>query len=219
MISRIEGELVGVADGRAELRCGELTYTLLVPAADEDALLERVGGRIRIHTLHYLEAQGQGSSFVPRLLGFASADARAFFELLTTVKGMGARKALRALSLPYTSIAQAIASKDVDLLTSLPEIGKRIAATIVAELDGKVDRFLSPAASAAAEGEVAQDSGSALGIRRDAVAAMTQLGEPKLNARQLVERALAVDPTLDSADALVAAAYRGRSGDKPVASE
>jgi Holliday junction DNA helicase RuvA len=208
MISRIEGELVGVADGRAELRCEHLTYTLLVPAADEDALLERVGGRIRIHTLHYLEAQGQGSSFVPRLIGFASADARAFFELLTTVKGLGTRKALRALSLPHTSIAEAIACRDTSLLTALPEIGKRTADTIVAELNGKVDRFLGGRVDEPVD---AGPTGTGV-VMRDAVAALTQLGEPKLHARQLVEQAIADDPTIDTADALVAAAYRTRAG-------
>ena len=216
MISRIEGELVGVQDGRAELRCGHLTYTLLIPAADEDAMAERVGDRIEIHVLHYLEGQGQGTSFVPRLIGFASTEARAFFELLTTVKGLGARKVLRALRLPYTSIAEAIACRDVDLLRSLPEIGARTAATIVAELHGKVDRFLGPAPGSA---DGAETSRGGSGVLRDAVAALTQLGEPKLHARQLVERALAGDPSLDSADALVAAAYRVRAGDEPVSTE
>ncbi len=216
MISRIEGELVGVQDGRAELRCGHLTYILLIPAADEDALVERVGDRIEIHTLHYLEGQGQGASFVPRLIGFASTEARAFFELLTTVKGLGARKVLRALRLPYTSIAEAIACRDIDLLRSLPEIGARTAATIVAELHGKVDRFLGPAPGSA---DGADTSRGGSGVLRDAVAALTQLGEPKLHARQLVELALAGDPSLDSADALVAAAYRVRAGDEPVSTE
>ncbi len=211
MISRIEVELVGVEGGRAELRCGELTNTLLVPAADENALLERVGSRIRIHTLHYLEAQGQGASFVPRLIGFASAEARAFFELLTTVKGLGARKALRSMSLPYTTIAEAIACRDTGLLVALPEIGKRTADTIIAELNGKVDRFLGPAPGDR-PGDT-EPSGTAL-VMRDAVAALTQLGEPKLHARQLVEQAFADNPALDTPDALVAAAYRVRAGDQ-----
>ena len=216
MISRIEGELVGVQDGRAELRCGHLTYTLLIPAADEDAMAERVGDRIEIHVLHYLEGQGQGTSFVPRLIGFASTEARAFFELLTTVKGLGARKVLRALRLPYASIAEAIASRDIDLLRSLPEIGARTAATIVAELHGKVDRFLGPPSGS---GDGTETSRGGSGVLRDAVAALTQLGEPKLHARQLVELALAGDPSLDSADALVAAAYRVRAGDEPISTE
>ena len=68
-------------------------------------------------------------------------------------------------------------------------------------------------------GDVAGDSPDALGIVRDAVAAMIQLGEPKLHARQLVDWALADDPTLDSPDALVAAAYRSRIGAEPQATE
>ena len=34
MISRIEGVLIELEDGRAHLRCGGLVYEVLVPAAD-----------------------------------------------------------------------------------------------------------------------------------------------------------------------------------------
>ena len=156
---------------------------------------------------------GQGSSFVPRLIGFSSSEARAFFELLTTVKGLGARKALRASSLPYSSIAEAIACRDSGLLTALPEIGKRTAETIIAELSGKVDRFLDAAPAALDSPGDAGPPGTGI-VMRDAVAALTQLGEPKLHARQLVEQAFADDPTIETADALVAAAYRVRAGEE-----
>ena len=211
MISRIEGELVGIVEGSVELRCGAVTYSVLVPASDHEHLAGRVGDRIVFHALHYLEGQGQGTSFIPRLIGFPSADARRFFELLTTVKGLGARKALRALQMPYQTIAAAIDRKDVDLLVTLPEIGRRTAETIVAELSGKVEGFieLKPAAG--------MGSASA-SIVHDALAALAQLGEPKPQARRLIERALTDDPTLDSADALVAAAFRARSGDQGGAS-
>jgi Holliday junction DNA helicase RuvA len=204
MISRIEGELLSAEAGAIELRCGAVTYTLLVPAADEPHLVPLVGHRVDFHTLHYLESQGQGASFVPRLIGFGSARERAFFELLTTVKGLGMRKALRALRLPYQTVARAIAAEDLEVLTSLPEIGQRTAQTIVAELQGKVDRFLEvkpddvPAAS-----DLGQPA-----IVRDAVAALVQLGESKPQARLLIEQALAADPAAASADDLVAAAYR-----------
>ncbi len=207
MISRIDGELVGVADGRVELRCGAITYALLIPASDEEHLAGRVGQRICFHAHQYLESQGQGASFVPRLLGFASADARAFFELMTTVKGLGARKALRALRLPYPAVAAAIARKDIALLITLPEIGRRTAETMVAELHGKVDVFMEPGRD-----EDLPAGGVSPGVVvQDALAALTQLGEPKMHARRLIERALADDPTLDTADALVSAAYRVRA--------
>ncbi|MHC4102151.1 MAG: Holliday junction branch migration protein RuvA, partial [Planctomycetota bacterium] len=137
----------------------------------------------------------------PRLIGFGSTEERAFFELLTTVKGLGMRKALRALRLPYRAVARAIATEDLEVLTSLPEIGRRTAQTIVAELGGKVDRFLELKPDETAE------SGQPV-IVRDAVAVLVQLGESKPQARLLIEQALADDPDVSSADDLVAAAYR-----------
>ena len=209
MISRIAGELTAVGEGRVELRCGRVTYALLVPAADRERLASLVGRDVRFHTLHYLEGQGQGTSFIPRLIGFASADARAFFELLTTVRGLGPRKALRALRVPWQTVAEAIAERDIDLLMTLPEIGRRTAETIVAELHGKVDRFVTePSAEAAAPADDGRPS-----IVRDAILAMERLGEARPQARRLIEKALAGDPALGTADALVAAAYRLREGD------
>ena len=207
MICRIEGELVAAQDGRVELACGSLTYELLIPAVEQQPLSDALGTHVEFHTLHFLENQGQGAVYVPRLIGFRSAQQRAFFELLTTVKGVGSRKALRAMQLPHQTIAEAIATKDVQLLTSLPEIGKRTAETSVAEIGGKVDRFVEPRPVGVEGGTPAALSGQAALIR-DAVTVLTMLGEPKVRARLLVDRALDADSTIDSADALVAAAYR-----------
>ena len=207
MINRIEGLLESITDdGRALLRCDHITYELFVPGADQQRLASMTGQSVQFHTLHYLENRDQGAAYVPRMIGFASPADRAFFELFTTVKGIGNRKALRALQLPFGTIAAAIAEKDVDLLRSLPEIGKRTAETIVAELHGKVDRFVELKPMAAKPGAAEQSGRSAL--INDAVAVLTQLGEQKLIARQLVDRALAADPTMDSAEVIVAAAFR-----------
>ena len=107
MISRIEGELVSAQNGRVELSCGPLTYELHIPAVDQQPLSEALGSRIEFYTLHLMVSQAQGAAFAPRLMGFRSAQQRAFFELLTTVKGLGSRKALRAMQLPHPIIAEA----------------------------------------------------------------------------------------------------------------
>lgn len=203
MISRIEGVLLVVQDGRALLGCGHVTYEVLIPGADQQRLATMIGQTVSFDTLHYLESQGPSGPFVPRLIGFNCPEDREFFELFTTVKGMGNRKALRALQLPFATVASAIAEKDLDLLKSLPEIGKRTAETILAELNGKVERFveLKPAGPLDAS-----DPRTALIV--DAVGVLAQLGEPRPAARQLVERAIVADPSLDSAESLVAAAFR-----------
>ena len=109
MITRLRGQLVEVTDGQALLEVGAITYQLFIPAADMPALLGRVGEEIELHTLHYLEGGAQGTTLTPRLIGFAEASDRAFFELFTTVKGVGNRKALRALVRPCGELAAAIA--------------------------------------------------------------------------------------------------------------
>ena len=114
MISRLSGTLIRTTeDGRALLRCEAITYEVLVPAADVPGLADREGAAIEFETLHYLESHGQGATMLPRLVGFSTERDRSFFELFTTVKNIGYRKALRALQLPFDEVADAIAAKDV----------------------------------------------------------------------------------------------------------
>ena len=200
MITRIRGELAELTERSALLHVDAITYELLVPAADVPALLGKIGEDVEFFTLHYLEGQSQGSSFLPRLIGFSSEQDRAFFELFTTVKGIGNRKALRALVRPFAETATAISNRDVPALTSMPEIGKRSAETIIAELHGKVDLFVAEIASTV---EVVMPE-----YCEDAVAMLMQLGETKRDAKRLVQLAVEIDPDVTSADQLVQTSFQ-----------
>ena len=197
MISRIEGVLEDVVDGVAEVRVGDgLVHELLVPACDAGELLMQQGKRVSFFTLHYLESQGQGSHFVPRLIGFSSREQRAFFELLTTVKGIGNRKALRAMQVSHARMAEAIASGDAKFLSTLPEIGKRTAESTIVELKGKLDPFLKdPSATrralAGAMPAVTIEATPLSGPAADAEEMMVQLGLQRAQARTAIERVLA----------------------------
>ena len=223
MISRIEGVLEDVVEGVAEVRVGEgLVHELLVPACDAGELLTQQGRRVSFFTLHYLESQGQGSHFVPRLIGFSSREQRAFFELLTTVKGIGNRKALGAMQVSHGRMAEAIAAGDAKFLSTLPEIGKRTAESTIVELKGKLDPFLKDpsatrralekgaVAAAAAVGAamaLAQPSGPAA----DAEDVLVALGEQRSQARQRIERVLAAAGVEAlGADEIVTRALRSR---------
>src|SRR4051794_25440863 len=72
------------------------------------------GGRVGMDFEGVFEGGGGGAggNIEPRLVGFLRADDRAFFNLFITVKGIGPKKALRALVLPTGDIAQAIESRD-----------------------------------------------------------------------------------------------------------
>lgn len=199
MLARIAGQLVSVEGGRAQIGIGPSVIDVLVPGSDLDALGRRIGQQVEFHTMLVLEGIGQGTSMVPRLLGFASAHDRAFFELFTTVKNIGHRKALRALQMPAAEIAAAIARRDTATLVSLPEIGKRTAETIIAELSGKVDAYLEGGGPISVPGDPAGSS-----MRADAIAMLVALGERAEAARQFVDLAMSRNPELDSPEDLLA---------------
>jgi len=62
------------------------------------------------------------------------------FETLLTVSGIGPKVALGILSAaPTDAVRVAIAQGNVEMLTTLPGIGKKTAQRLVLELKGKVD--------------------------------------------------------------------------------
>jgi Holliday junction DNA helicase RuvA len=125
------------------------------------------------------------------------------------VKGIGNRKALRALQLPFGQVAQAIVDRNLALLTSLPEIGRKTAETIVVDLKDKMGPFLDLGGPAVGpKGAVPAAAGQ---LALDAVAILVQLGESRAGARDLVDRALDAEPALATADAVVTAAFRFKS--------
>jgi len=218
MIARIQGRLIELIGDNAliELDNG-LTYEVLLPAYTSARLGGSIGQAISLHTLHYVESQNQGATMLPRLAGFESPMDREFFLLFTTVKGVGNRKALRALALAPAQIAGAIADRDAATLQSLPEIGKRMAETIVATLSGKVEPYVA-ASSYPTDGPVDKKDESAgtpvaQPIRREALEVLMQLGENRLQAMQWIDQVMqdAEDSPTD-VETLIERVYRMKSG-------
>jgi len=214
MICRIHGTLEAIVDGRAQIRLESgLTYEVLLPAYAAARLGPRIDSTITLQTIHFLEATSQGATMHPRLAGFLTPEDRAFFELFTTVKGIGPRKALRAMTLDTAQVAAAVADRDTKMLQSLPEIGKRMAETIVATLHGKVDRFLSEAAyPTGGTPETAEARPAPRGrVAREALEVLLQLGEPRAQAVALIDEVLRKHPDLDDAQQLITRALELRA--------
>ena len=73
------------------------------------------------------------------LYGFTDAAALQLFELLLGASGVGPKLALAVLSTHRPDVVrQALAAADVDLLTSVPGIGKKSASRLVLELKDKI---------------------------------------------------------------------------------
>jgi len=204
MIARIAGRLEEVADGAALVDVGGLWYEVLVLACDVERLARRVGQEVVLYTIHYLDGDPARGMQQPRLLGFLEENDRRFFRLFTTVKGVGVRRALRALARRPAEVAGAIANKDAKFLVALPEIGKRTAEQIIAELSGKVDELAGPAITAETP-EMTATAGEALSV-------LVQLGERRADAAALIERVLAVAPELDTPEAVIQQVYKLKAG-------
>ncbi|MBX3387540.1 MAG: hypothetical protein KF768_13310 [Phycisphaeraceae bacterium] len=146
LLEQIEGgsAVIATADGCArEVLVPAYLAALLSGKAGAGVGPEGLVGRVvRLHVVEYLESVNQGTSFTPRVLGFGSARERGFFELLTSVKGLGNRRALRALAAEPGMIARAIVERDTRVLQKLPEIGPKLAETIVHELKSKAEVFV-----------------------------------------------------------------------------
>jgi Holliday junction DNA helicase RuvA len=208
MIAALTGELRTVHADRVHLQSGAMLFELLVPASDVPLLQSGVGESMTFHTIFYLEGDGTGGSMEPRLIGFLRVEDKKFFEKFITVKGIGPKKALRALIHPAGEIAQAIESKDTRFLVGLPQIGKRMAEQIVAELAGKVAGFAIPRTDGTTGIPAASGRSD---LEEEALAVLIALGERRLDAEQLLERARAGQPHPKTSNDLVREMLRMRA--------
>lgn len=194
MIARVTGRLdaldMTASPGTAHLDLGTgIVLAALLPVYVRDRLEGRLGSTITLHTRFDLEAPAQGSVMTPRLVGFTDPAEREFFELFTSVKGLGVRKALKAMAVPPAEIAGAVAARDTRALTKLPEIGKRLAETVVAELHGKVDRWLLEGAEIVVLDAASRGARNADPLDDEAVAALVALGQTASEAERMLARA------------------------------
>ena len=139
-----------------------------------------------------------------RLVGFARAEERDWFRLLTGVQGVGARVALAILSaFEPADLSRAIAAQDKAMVARANGVGPKLAERIVRELKDKVGTVaIGPGGGAAP---------APTGAGGDAVSALLNLGFKPVEASAAVaaaEAELGGDATLD---ALVRLALRKAS--------
>ncbi len=203
MICRLTGRVTAVADETVVLERDGIGYEVMVPASTVPELHRLVGNDLTLFTIQYFEGNPAGAHLIPRLVGFLTPSDREFFNLITKVKGISNRRALRVMSVPVHQIAAAIERADTRLLTSLPEIGKKTAAQIIAELQGQVQRFGEPSALPTPVAEMTA-------AQRVALEILVSWGDRRADAQRWIAAAVEAEPTLTEPDAIVRAAYRSK---------
>ena len=108
------------------------------------------------------------------LYGFYSKTEKHFFEMLTSVSGIGPKAALSILSANTPEgLALAVSSGNEKALTVAPGIGKKIAQRVILELKDKIGKESAVIDDGFAPAAVMPSDNSVVG---DAVAALTILG-------------------------------------------
>jgi Holliday junction DNA helicase RuvA len=125
-----------------------------------------------------------------RLYGFSAVLEREWFKLLQSVQGVGAKVALAVLStLSPSELANAIALRDIAMVSRAPGVGKKVAERIVTELKTKAPAFAGEASGTIG---LKQELGEGVAPApvADAVSALTNLGYSRDVAANAVAAAL-----------------------------
>ncbi len=205
MIAQIQGKLLKIDKEAVHVQVGPIVYELMLPGYGVNALAGKIGQDVTLCTMEYYEGNPAGGNLIPRMVGFLSPGEKDFFAKFISVKGIGIRKALRSLNMPIGTIAEAIENGDEKLLLSLPEVGKRLAQQIIAELKGKLQSFAFGAAPAATQLRFERFQAEALEI-------LIAWGERRSEAIDLISLACERHPEIKSAEQLVPLAYRIKQG-------
>jgi Holliday junction DNA helicase RuvA len=140
------------------------------------AQLPKVGEEVKLFTYQVVREDDIS------LYGFLSKEERSLFSLLLSVSGIGPKASLSILSgFPIGKLVTAITQGDVDLISTVPGIGKKTAQKLVIELKEKV-----------AKAYAIKPSEMAIGIKgdapvvSDAISALIALGYSPKEARNTI---------------------------------
>lgn len=184
MIGKLKGLVDSLGDDHVLIDCGGVCYEAHCSSRTLQAL-PRVGEAAAV----FIETIVREDMI--RLYGFSSESEKAWFNLLSTVQGVGARVALSILSvLSPSELSSAIALQDKAMIGRANGVGPKLALRLVTELKGKV-----PAGGAIDAGTLGLQAALGEGIAptaiSDAVSALTNLGYSSAQASAALARIVA----------------------------
>jgi Holliday junction DNA helicase RuvA len=136
MISTINGTVRAIHTDRLVLEVGGVGLSVLVNSTT--SISATMGAQLQLFTTLVVREDSL------TLFGFLTDEARALFELLQTVSGVGPKVALAILGvLTPEDLSRAIANEDLAALERTPGIGRKGAQRMILELKGKLSDLSS----------------------------------------------------------------------------
>ncbi|MCL1910440.1 MAG: Holliday junction branch migration protein RuvA [Kiritimatiellaeota bacterium] len=165
MISFIKGIVCEKTPATVVIETAGIGYEFIIPLSTYDAL-PPAGGEVKLLAHEVIREDAH------LLYGFATEAERDIFRLLQNVSGIGPKTAVGALGgMTVRELRTALAERDTKRLSKISGIGKKTAERIVVELSDKINPL---------EAFTPEEKDSPLAtIFRDAILALTQLGQPQ----------------------------------------
>lgn len=177
MISHLKGILEHIDKRHLVLDVKDVGYHVNV-ASSTLSRLPKLGEEIKLFTYQVVREDEIS------LYGFLSKEERSLFAILIGVSGIGPKTALTVLSsFPIDRLVSAITKGDVDLISTVPGIGKKTAQKLIIELKEKVAK-----AYAIAPADMASGMPGDAPLISDAISAMITLGYSPREARDAILR-------------------------------
>ena len=174
MIASLHGTLESIGGDWAVINVNGIGFQVYMPTSTLSTL-SSIGKEVHLHTCLLFREDNTA------LYGFASTEEQELFQTLLGVSGLGPRLALAMLSaMNAEQLTMALATGSIDLLTTVPGIGKKMAERLVLELKDKIGAGL-----------IATSTAYLVQENTEVIAALTSLGYSVSEA----SRAVATLPT------------------------
>lgn len=175
MIASVSGTILARRPDHVVVNCGGVGYRVFVSLTTFYDLPE-IGSPVTL-LIHTIVRDDH-----IHLHGFLSEAEWQAFGHLITVSGIGPKVAQAILSgIPPAEFWKAVRAGDAVRLTAIPGVGKKTAARLVVELEGRLPKDTG-------EGEAPE--APAAPLMDDVVSALMNLGYPEAKAKKAAERAL-----------------------------
>jgi len=177
----IKGALAEATPIHAIIDTGTIGYKVFIPAS-VFTKLPQIQSQVLLHTSFIIRENSQA------LYGFLSPNERDLFEALLNVSGIGPKLSMSLIGhLPPEDLHAAISNHDVNRLSKVPGVGKKIAERLIIEMKDKLSalfssEFISHATSMLNDPRAQKIS--------DAMSALINLGYNQMTAQKAIKKTL-----------------------------
>ena len=174
MIAMLTGQIVHKSPDHIIINVNGVGYLVQIPFSTYYDLPEKGDACLHIHTNVREDAN--------HLYGFRTRLEKSFFQLLTSVSGVGPKLARDILSnIQPSQLTQALTHGNISALSSIPGIGKKTAERLILELKEKAGK-LDATSSQTPKQQQVQDNE----LVDDVVSALLNLGYKEAHVRKAI---------------------------------